>query len=536
MSESNLLNNNNNIKGKFMELIEVAGNKGKYQKVQFLVLTVIAFVSCLSLVMVSLHKTKPHFDCFDKHEFEDGVEYDIYKNNKRYKIIHQEECVKEYCAKTPGFENEILTVLVLDSHSIVNLNTELDTECRTEEYFDAFTQQVFLGRLLGSLIFSYVSDRFGRWYTFTILLYGLLASQLIYLFYKNTFVILINGLCATICSQIWNLVCQMATESMDRKMYSLAGGVYGAAYAFTGIFNIIIIYFFSNWNYVVWVHLILTIGCVYFSFYYITETPIYLLENQRYEELKKVLIQISVINNKEDISRHKQLLAGIDEITKETNVTKLSSSDDKLVKKEGFSVGGMLKQIFGPYIALFGNYNNVMTILKTGFIYNSIIYIYYGQILYVEQLPGNADFNLFMAFIGELLANIAAGIILTLMDDRKKLLIIIFAIIAIVCYGMLLLTDAVMILSGVFVSAIFITIAFVVFMLYFTEIVDVKVKSISLALMSNTSSVLIILSPYLIKLFLNSAYFMFSCLSVVSLLNLFILPKSKGGGDINMCH
>jgi hypothetical protein len=532
MSESNLLNNNN-IKGKYLELIEVAGDNGKYQKVQFLVLTVVAFVSSLTLVMVSLHKTKPHFDCFEKHEFEDNVEYDIYKNNKRYKIIRQEECVKEYCGKMPGFKNEILTVLVLDSYSIINLNTELDTECRTEEYFNAFTQQVFLGRLLGSLIFSYVSDKFGRWYSYTILLYGLLLSQLIYLFYKNTFVILINGLCSTICSQIWNLICQMATESMDRKMYSLASGVYGAAYAFTGIFNIIIIYFFSNWNYVVWVHLVLTIGCVYFSFYYVTETPIYLLESEHYEELKKVLIQISIINNKEDMNRHKQLLAGIDALTKETNVTKLNS-DDKLVKKEAFSVVGMLKQIFGPYIELFVNYNNVMTILKTGFIYNSIIYIYYGQILYVEQLPGNADFNLFMAFVGELLANIAAGIILTLMDDRKKLLIIIFAIIALVCYGMLLLTDAVMILSGVFVSSIFITIAFDVFMLYFTEIVDVKVKSVSLALMSNISSVLIILSPYLIRLFLNSAYFMFSCLSVVSLLNLFILPNQSG--DINMCH
>jgi MFS family permease len=523
------------IKEKYHELLELAGKSGKFQITLFVILTIVAFVSCLTLLAISLQKAKPEHSCFNRQEFEDGTDYDIYKNNKRYKVIHNEECVKEYCSKWEHFENEILTILVLDSHSLVNLNTELNMECKTEEYFDRYTQQVFMGRLVGSLFSSYISDRFGRWYSFNLLMYMLLASQLLYLFYKSAFVVLFNGLFATLCAPLWNLACMFATETMDRKLYSLAGGIYGAAYAGTGIFNIAIIYFFRNWNIILWIHLFLTIGCLYLGRIYITETPIYLLERKRYEELNQVLIKISVINNTDDMGKHKQLLTGIEEIQKEINLNKMG--DDKLASTAGgFSIMHMFKSVFGPYIELFGNYNNVLTIIKTGLIYNSIIYTYYGQILYVEQLPGNTEFNLFMAFVGELISNIIAGVLMTMISDIKKLLIVVFAIISVICYGMLFFTDSVAILALVFVSAMFITIAFVVFMIYFTEIVDVKVKSTSLALMSNTSSIMIIMAPYLMKFFFNSAYFMFSCLSLASLFNLFILPKSSGKKNIEISH
>jgi MFS family permease len=521
----------NDIKEKYKELFEVAGNNGPFQKTLFVLLTTVAFVSCLSLLIASLQRIKPHHDCFNKQDFEDGTEYDIYKNNKRYKVIHQEECVKQYCSKSENFENELLTVLVLDTHSIVNLNTELGMECH-EEYFDRYTQNIFLGRLIGSLFSSYISDRFGRWYSYNIMMYGLLASQLLYLFYKNAIVVLMVAFLSTICASLWNLVCLIATETMDKKLYSLASGVYGAAYAGTGVFNIIIVYYFGNWNVILWIHLFLTIGCLYLSRIYVTETPIYLLEKKYYEELNQVLIKISLVNNPDDPFKHKQLLTGLDEIQQELNLHKLS--DEKLVTNGSFSLKQMLKSVFGPYIELFGNYNNVMNILKTGFMYNTIIYSYYGQILYVEQLPGSTEFNLFMCFVGELISNLLAGVILTVIEDKRKLLIVLFSLISVVCYGMLLLTDSLSILFMVFISAMFITVAFVVFMLYFTEIIDVKVKSTSLALMSNTSSVMIIMAPYLMKFFFNSAYFMFSCMSVVSVFNLLILPKTKGGKNVDI--
>ena len=103
-----------NIKDKFKELIEIAGTNGKFQKVLFCLLTVVAFVSCLSLLAVSLNKERPHFNCYDKQDFEDGKDYEKYKTNpKRYKIIHNEDCVKDSCSKWEGFKSEIFSLIYI---------------------------------------------------------------------------------------------------------------------------------------------------------------------------------------------------------------------------------------------------------------------------------------------------------------------------------------------------------------------------------------------------------------------------------------
>lgn len=517
------------LKEKYEALLELAGTEGKFQKALFLIYVLASFVSCLTITIIPLQKDIPSHFCVDSREFDDP-KYDVYKlQQKHIKIINNEHCTRKFCKLKDEFDNELLSILVVDYSSITNFVSELDIFCEHEDYFTTITQYLFTGRLIGTLIFSYISDKYGRLSSISIQFYLLIFCHFSFLIIKNKYMFCILALISNSCLNIWNTLCIMTTEIMSPKLYSLANGFIGAAFSLTGVTNILIVYYFRNWNILLYIHLGIIFGILYFGRPYMIETPKYLLENRRYKELNEVIVKISNTNNSKE--QHAVLLQKLEEIKQKQD----NETDEKKIARIE-DIGGILyyvNQVLGPYLIIFQSHENTLNILKTSLVYITIVFIYFGQLFYIEELPGNLYFNLSVIFIAEVISDSFGGILLQRFN-RKQILIYLFIVISFLLFIVLISTNHVIILIAVCLIAFSVAITFIAFLVYMSELMDINVRSTSISIVTNCSSLFIIISPYVIKIFYNSAYLTFLFLSFICLLNVMILKDTKvQGGAIH---
>jgi MFS family permease len=521
----NLIEKDKSIEERFRYAIDLAGNEGKFQKIIFTILVIASFISSLTVTITPFHKELPNYFCFNLQEFRDDNDYDIYKKNNNYKLFYDEDCIIKHCSNNPNFVNEKLTVLVADYSKLGNLVTELNIFCEIDSYFAVYSQYLFVGRLLGLIVFSYISDKYGRFQSFNIMVFSLLFCYLAFFFLKEKFLFFVIGMISNACMFLWNLVGLMSTEMMSERLYNLANSLISTAFSLTGIMNIIFMYVFSNWNVILISQIFIIIILLYLTKIYMIETTSFLLIEKRYDELAKTIEFISSKNN--DNIKHKQVLNELEKIKHKLNIN-LKLTDDNLSIKEKNGLRNFIeifRSALGPYLIIFNSFGNVLNIVQMIIPYTTSIFIYYGQLFFIEEIPGSIYFNLMLVFTAEVIFELLSGQ-LFLMMEKKTIITLSFLLSTLGCFVVYVFDNHVIKLAMLFLVTMCNAINFVAMSVFMSDNFEVSVKSTSSSLVSLLSNMYMMFSARIIYLF-GSSYLAFGAFSLIATLNMIIIKDKK---------
>jgi len=494
----------------YTNLVESINLAGYYQKVIFFILILTSLNSCLMVLVLGLHKDLPDLFCYNKHTFLDDP-FDVYKkfkNNTQFDIIYDEACIDLYCEGAS--ENKGFSILVVDNYSKMNFITKLKVLCYNESFFNKFAMIGFIGKTILPSLLSYFTDRYGRFPMYYFNIISIIFGYIILFFTKDITTTYIVGFCLFGLFQQTYLCGLIGSEFMNKNYSHLLTGVNAAAFSIEGAFAVAFMYFFENWDVLLIVNIASLIFALLLSIKYIRETPPWLLSEKRYRQLEAETLVVAKFNKTED--EYYRVLNII-------NKTKINHEEyfEAIATKEGF-----ISNFFGPYIPLFGTKLMIINMSKLTVIFVSSNIIYFGIILNVEKLgEKNIHRNLLMIFAGEIVSEIAAGVILQKFQI-KQILYFGYGITAITCYLCVFIEEPILLL----VAAFTISLAFVACWSHVLENFDPNVKSSVLSMLMNFGSLGVAMSPYLIQIF-PTAFTLFGTLSIVSLGFSYLLEVKK---------
>jgi len=485
----------------FSDLILAAGKEGKYQLVILILLFSSNYICAMSCSMMALHKILPDYSCINKKE--ENFNY-VIKNE----IIEDNKCIKKLCPEA----NDTYTRVQINYNSYKNHKTELKLIC-DDDFFFYFAQLLFVGRVLGMIIYSFISDKYGRKMSYYLQIYIQLICIIISLIFKNKYIaFLVNFLSNTII-YLFNHSNVISSEIMSERYYSIAGAFYANAFSFNGIISVIIMYFFRDWNIILYYHLVIVLTILIFSYLHLTETPLFLLDQNNIKEFRITIKKIFRYNHSDLLLdedkkiKFKNLLKNAKKFEKTTKIINSKNFEDFQCIHSDVSTYkksiDYIRGIFGPYATLFNSKNNVILVIKFALTNTTYMFIYYGQLLYVESVPGNIYSTLIVIYLTEIIIQMFAT---SIINKFKKTDMIIYCSLfsAINCAMILIFNKN---LEVVYVNIFFLTsfnsIGVIVLNVYMAECFHVSIKSIGISTASVVSNGMFLIFPYLLMIFGN---------------------------------
>lgn len=219
------------------------------------------------------------------------------------------DCI-EYEYDTSPFENTIIS--------------EWDLICE-RSWLSSFTQTMLqLGILIGSFIFGYMSDRYGRKNTFLVAIFGTIVSGLIIPFSPSYEVF--TGLrtllgITTAGTMVVSFVIIM--ESVGPNYREIAGCLYQIPFVIGHTSVPLFAYYFRSWN-----TYTLALGIpplIYLGYFFtLTESPRWLVSKGRVEEATKIVKRAAIINKLPTEKIEETLTELSNEIRKNSNKSNLN--------------------------------------------------------------------------------------------------------------------------------------------------------------------------------------------------------------------
>ena len=110
-----------------------------------------------------------------------------------------------------------------------------------------------------------------------------------------------NGFFNGFSSQIFVLTIVILSEVIEQNWFGMYTGVVNSFFPFAGFLNVFLIYYTRNWNYSLYLYIIVLSIMVILSNRFIFESTSFLLKNKRYDELNSNIEFIAKINDTENI-------------------------------------------------------------------------------------------------------------------------------------------------------------------------------------------------------------------------------------------
>ena len=339
----------------YQKIIDSSNLEGKLQISIGWLLIILYITSNFIFVFFALNKEYPLYECVPYEEFEDelGEHLNSYDENL-FKIIKRcdnqkaADCLKKFClnseifyeetnnrnnldkntnkADTPyltsftniknvkqsnslevdteetaiflnSFNFRPLPALVIHITSIKNFLTEFYLEknfCETEKFSTDVLRFILTGKILGIIIFYFITKFVGRKYTIYIITLILIVTNLNFFFIQNRldFLIVLIILYST-CHSIEDISYIYSIESMTR---GLAKSVNNKKVILNGLLSmlyVILMHEFKNWKVLFLINLIFAFISGYLVFHYNFESPKFLLFHRKFRRLEKFIIEIS---------------------------------------------------------------------------------------------------------------------------------------------------------------------------------------------------------------------------------------------------
>jgi MFS family permease len=515
-NENLLLIKENNIVKEYEQAIEDTNLNGKFQKTSFIILGITAFLSSLILTAFPIQKEIPKYECFNRQDFEDFEEYSIYKNTGRYKIIHSEECVKRYCSNVgENFQHPALWVLVADYHSITNIITSLDVMCNYEKFNGEFTRMLFLGRMVGTIFYAYVSDTYGRRVMFTLGIIIMLVTNFSFFFLTYEYAYYSIAFFSVTCFSLYNLITIISVEIMSNDLYSFLNGLCGSCFAFSGLLSLFIMFLFKNWFMLLGFHIVVGSVILYLNYTKLTETPKFCLAKKDYKKLDEILLRIAKDNNTFDV-----VSARIDKIR---TMIKLEQKDN-FYDNNKFGIFNMLNpiklitSIFAPYVKILTSKQDLGNFFKLVIPFVTIVFVYYGTLMFIEKIPGDVKLNSLLIFLAEFLSPNLGGYLLK--KHSRKLVLYIFHVICIICSLLFVSVQNEILLSLlIFTNCFSVCIAFVATYVITAEIFDSSVKTSAMSVLMLIANLPLVFGEFLMSIF-PSPFYWFAILCTITIFSL----------------
>jgi MFS family permease len=529
MNNENDLPNENQIVKAYEYAIEEIDLNGKYQKLVFFILAVTAFLCCNILVSFPIQKEIPDYKCFNRFDFEDLDEFKIYKNTSKYKIIHSEECIERFCSvKIENFKGPALWVIVVDYHSIKNMITSLDVFCHMDSFSGEFTRMLFIGRTVGTIIFAYLADTFGRRIAFSSGLALCLITDLCYYFFTYEWVYFILAFFSVMCFQLYSLITVISVETLSTDLYSTLNGLTGSCFAFSGLTGLFIMYFFKSWFVLLSIHIVVGSVIIYLNFFYLTETPKFALIQKNYQLLDQVLIKIANMNGTHDIVSKR--LTDIQ--TTMNSIRKYSLTGDDIGNKgylHMFNPIRLVYSIFAPYLKILRSDRDLGNFLKLVIPYITMVFNYYGTLMFIEKIPGDVKFNSLLIFMSELISPILAGQMLK-KCSRKGILTVFYIVCIIGALIFINSTNEIILSIVLFVNCFSVCINFVATYLITAETFDSGIKTSALSVLLLIANLPLIFGEVLLSIF-PSPFHWIGITSAATIFSISSLKETGGNKD-----
>jgi MFS family permease len=519
---------------KYEKAIEAVDLDGNFQQTAFYILATTAFICSLILTAFPLQKEVPSYECINKFDFADLEEYNMYKNSSRYKIVHMEECIDKFCKnKVEDYQDPLLWVLIADLNSLTNMITNLDVLCHIDNFSSDFTRMLFSGRIVGTLLFAYISDNLGRHIAFSLGLTMLFICNLSFFFLRYTVTYYITAFFVNMTFQLYSLITIVSVEIMSNNLYSVLNGVIGSLFAFCGLFNLIIMYFFKDWFVLLGIHLVVDFIIVYLNFTRLTETPKFCLMKKDYNQLERILIRISKENGTYDIVKLK--LQEIQELKKSVKKDSITSDNVKNVGLFSYiNPIRFISTLFGPYVKILTARNDLGNFIKFIIPYITIFFVYYGQLMFVEKLPGDVQLNSLLIFTSELFSPNLAGYLLT--KTSRKLILSIFHIICIICSLLFTQISNPIILSILlFTNCFSICVNLVVTYVFTAEVFDSSIKTSAMSVLLLIANLSLVFGDLLMNVF-PSPFYMFALMCASTIFSISSIKENYENKSNTITH
>lgn len=516
INEDNLKDNENLIQIEYENAIKEMGLNGKYQNIVFWIIALSSFICGLMIASFPVEKEMPNYVCINRYEFEDFKEFSIYKNNPQFKIIESEECVEKFC-------KEPLQVIVAEYGEIRNFITMLDTMCSVDKFSGDLTKRLFLGRIVAIFFTSYLSDNIGRKITIHILLVLVLVTNTGFFFFRYTSAYLTLSFFANMSMQLFNINTVYSVEIMSDDLYSALSGAMGLSHVITGMSGIILMFLFKDFIVLLCIHLVFDVVIIYYAFVYLVETPKFCLYQKNYTQLKESITFIAKINGTYD-TKVEPIFKKIDAIGEnKQNTTHPAESKEEfhIVRKINYFVSS----VFSPYIKIFSRKKELFDLGFLFFPFATVFFVYYGQLMFIERLPGNAQVNAFLIFFSELFSPNIAGYMLKKMK-RRTIYAGVFIISIILCSVLTVMKNGIIVGILVALNAFFISMNFIVQYVIAAELFDCSIKTSAMGILILLSNLFMVPGDFLLGLF-SSPFYFFIIILVISVLCITQIRETK---------
>jgi hypothetical protein len=347
----------------------------------------------------------------------------------------------------------------------------------------------------------------------------------------------------------------ISVEVMNSELYSVFNGVVAMLFAFCGIFTIFIMSYFKDWLVLVFTHLVIDILMIYFSYYYFYETPYFCLNKKKYDELNDVIINISKVNGTyenfvkdkiDNIEKFKKslTLANRKVITNTSpNSPDIQKSKIKLSFKSNltelsnFSLGEYYTQeqnnqksfsiiyaLFKPYMIIFYKRRQLGNLLKLILPFITINFVYYGQLMFLERLPGDPKTNSFLIFFSEILAPNLAGWLMQFMG-RKKILYFFHMCCIVFCLALAHIQNEFTASILLFLNSFSICLCFVVSYVFAAEVFPTSIKTSANGLLILIGNFSLVIGDLLMSIF-PTPFYLFALICLGSIFSINIMKET----------
>jgi MFS family permease len=408
--------------------------------------------------------------------------------------------------------------------------TALDVFCHSDSFSGEFTRMLFLGRTVGTILFAYISDTYGRHVGFSFGLVLSLVCNIGYFVFPFEKVYYILAFLSIMVFSLYSLITVISVEVMSIDLYSTLNGLCGSCFAFCGLTGLMIMYFFNNWFILVAFHIIVDAAIVYLNYTYLTETPKFYLTKKEYTKLNQVLEHIANMNG-----THDKVKTRLDII--QTMIRTKSITDDSVKSNCFFGYLNPIKiihSIFAPYMMILRSEKDLGNFIKLVFPYITMVFNYYGALMFIEKIPGDVKFNSLLIFLAELISPNLAGQLLT-KYSRKRILIFFYIVIIANALIFINSNNEILLSILIFVNCFCICINFVATYVITAETFDSNVKTSALSVLLLIANIPMVFSELLMSIF-PSPFHWFAIMSFISIFIISTMSEKSNIKNVKVAH
>jgi hypothetical protein len=520
----------------------------KYQKIIFIIFSIAIWGASQMIVSYPSQKILPQYKCIPEGNISSNFTH--ITSLPYFKIVEDKACIKKYCYKNLKEEeakDAKFSRIVVDYTTITNFITKFDTFCDIEIFFANLNTIIQSGRIIGSTYLSYISDKYGRKNPYFMHIYIMLFFYIMIFFIKSRIFFYLFVFFTGLNFHNFTLILAMSNEMMTVENFSIISSLTSVIFSVEGIFCTVIMILFSN-VYVIYSFQLIFSGILfYFSRMYVRETFSFSIKMNKFEDAIKdikYLDEVLQLKIEEDPKRKQELrkvqkFATINE--KEIKSRKSTiSSDMQFTLERSFSVKTIKPRripdvkdngILGPFKLIFGSQELIVKFFIFLTLFITANMNYYGPLFNVEVIYDNVYVATTVLFVGGIIGEVACGFIMQ-SNERVFSLKIVYLVLGVNDFLITLLPNGILRIILVFIGFVITAFLFVLTLIFSTESFDIEVKSSMLTLLTNFSSLWLIVLPYILK-FLPDIFYLFSFSCFISYFLVSTLKETYKKNDLD---